>query len=115
MVNAVKLGVVTFCAALVWGCVGEPETGPDNVQNITYAQARACRVVDTFSVENQFSPDEDIERGGIRKARARAVERGGDAILVQSTTVVPSTAAGAPSVMTLKGQILVCRPDAVAN
>ena len=115
MVNAVKLGVIIFCAALVSGAANGSEADSDNVQNITFAQARACRVIDTLSVENQSSPDEDIERGAIRKAKARAAERGGDAILIQSTSILPSTAAGAPSVMTLKGQILVCHPDAVAK
>jgi hypothetical protein len=107
--------VLTICAVLVWGCAGRSETGPDNVQTVTYSQARACRVVDTFSVENQSAADEDIERGATRKAWARAVERGGDAILIQSTSVTPSRGSGTPSVMTLKGQILVCPPDVAAK
>jgi hypothetical protein len=115
LVNAIKLGVVILCAALVFGAANGAEADSDNVQDVTFAQARTCRVIDTLSVENQSSPDEDIERGAIRKAKARAAEKGGDAILIQSTVVTPSTAAGGPSVMTLKGQILVCHSDVAAK
>lgn len=111
MISGVKLGVLSICALPFFGGVSVSDAGPNTVQTITFAQARACRVVGTFNVENQYSSDEDVERGALRKARERAIESGGDAILVQSTSVVPSQASGVPAVMTLKGQILVCRPD----
>ena len=115
MINGAKLGVAIICAALVWGCAGEPRINSAAVQDVTFTQARSCSVVDTFRVESRSTPVLDIEREGLRLARTKAAERGGDAILLQSTSLTPSSANGALTVMTLKGQILVCRPNVASK
>lgn len=107
--TALKIAVAVVFVSLASGCAVETlKPGAKDVSIISEQQAKACRLLDSFTTNNQNTLSENPQQDARNRAFNRVAELGGNSLRIVSTNTQLSRS-GVGSIFVLNGEAYACK------